>query len=144
MSMHMATFPSFLWLNMCELDSKEGWVLRNWCCWIVVLKKTLESPLDSKEIKPVHSKGTQTWTFVGGIDAEGEAPIWAPDAKNWVMEKDRNPGIVWGWEKKRVAKDEISVTSSVDMSLSKLREIVEGQGNLVCCCPWAPKESDTT
>jgi len=72
-----------------ELDYKEGWVLTNWCFWTVVLEKTPESPLDSKEIKSVHPKGNQSWIFIGRTDAEAEAPIfWPPDAKSWLTGKD--------------------------------------------------------
>ena len=76
---------------MWELYQKEGWALKNWCFWIVVLGKTLESPLDCKEIKPVHPKGSQSWILIGRTDAE--APIlWAPDAKNWLIRKDPDIG----------------------------------------------------
>jgi len=79
---------------MWELDHKEGWVPKNWCFWTVVLEKTLESPLDCKEIKPAHPKGNQSWIFIGRTDAEAEAPIlWPPDAKIWLIRKD------WCWEK---------------------------------------------
>ena len=86
---------SHVW--MWELDHKEGWVLKNWCFQIVVLKKTLESPLDCKEIKPVHPKGNQSWIFVGKTDAKAEAPIlWLPDAKSWLSGKDPDAGKDWG------------------------------------------------
>ena len=79
-------------VQMWELDHKEGWVPKNWCFWIVVLEMTLESPLDCKEIKPVNSKGNQSWIFIGRTDAEAEAPIlWPPDAKNWLTEEDEIP-----------------------------------------------------
>ena len=78
---------SHIW--MWELDYKESWVLKNWCFWTVVLEKTLESPLDCKEIQPVHPKGNQSWIFIGRTDAEAEALIlWPPDAKNWLIGKD--------------------------------------------------------
>ena len=74
---------------MWELDYKESWILKNWCFWIVVLEKTLESPLDCKEIQPVHPKENQLWIFIGRTDAEAEAPIlWPPDAKNWLIGND--------------------------------------------------------
>ena len=74
---------------MWELDHKESWVLKNWCFWTVVLEKTLESPLDYKEIKTVNPKGNQSWIFIGRTDAEAETPIiWPPDAKNWFIWKD--------------------------------------------------------
>ena len=93
-------FPgSHVW--MWELDSKESWALKDWCFWSVVLEKTLESPLDCKEIKPVHPKGNQFWIFIGRTDAEAEAPIlWPPDAKNWLVGKDPDPGKDWRREEK--------------------------------------------
>ena len=82
---------SHVW--MWELDYKESWALKNWCFWTVVLEKTLESPLDSKEIQPVHPKGNQLWIFIGRTDAEAETPIlWAPDAKNWLIGIDPDAG----------------------------------------------------
>ena len=82
---------SHVW--MWELDYKESWALRNWCFWTVVLEKTPESPLDCKEIKPVHPKGNQSWIFIGRTDAEAETPIlWPPDAKNWLIWKDPDAG----------------------------------------------------
>ena len=84
-------------VRMCELDHKEGWVLNNWCFQTVVLEKTLESPLDSKEIKPVNPKGNQPCIFIGRTDAESEAPIfWPPDGKSWLTEKDPDAGKDWG------------------------------------------------
>ena len=78
---------SHVW--MWELDYKESWVPKNWCFWTEVLEKTLESPLGSKEIQPVHPQGDQSWVFIGGTDVEGETPIlWPPDVKNWLIEKD--------------------------------------------------------
>ena len=86
---------------MCELDCEESWVLKNWCFWTVVLEKTLQSPLDYKEIQPVHSKGDQSWVFIGRIDAKAEAPIlWPPDAKSWLIGKDSDAGRDWGQEEK--------------------------------------------
>ena len=85
---------------MWELDYKESWELKNWCFWTVVLEKTLENPLDSKEIKPVHPKGDQSWIFIGRTDAEAEALIlWPPDAKNWLTGKDPDAGKDWRQEK---------------------------------------------
>ena len=86
---------SHVW--MWELDYKESWVQKNWCFWTVVLEKTLESPLDCKEIKPVHPKGNESWTFIGRTDAEGEAPIlWLPGANNWLIWKDVMLGKIEG------------------------------------------------
>ena len=81
---------------MWELDHKESWALKNWCFWTVVLGKTLESPLDCKEIKPVNLKGNQSWIFVGRTDAEAEAILlWPPDVKNWFLRKDPDAGKNW-------------------------------------------------
>ena len=84
-----------------ELDHKESWVLKNWCFWTVVLEKTLESPLDCKEIQPVHPKGDQSWVFTGRSDVEAETPIlWPPDGNNWLIWKDPDAGKDWRWEEK--------------------------------------------
>ena len=89
---------------MWELDHKEGWLLKNWCFWAVVLEKTLESPLDCKEIKPVNPKGNQPRIFIGRTDAEAEAPIlWPPDAKSWLIRKD--PGKDWRQEEKGTTEE---------------------------------------
>ena len=94
---------------MWELDYKESWVPKNWCFWTVVLEKTLESPLDSKEIQPVHSKGDQPWVFIGGTDVEAETPIlWAPDAKSWLIGKDPDAVRDWGQEEKGATEDEMA------------------------------------
>ena len=95
---------SHVW--MWELDHKEGWVLKNWCCWTVVLEKTLESPLDCKEIQPVHSKGSQSWIFIGRTDAQDET-LWPSDAKNWLIWKDPDAGKDWRWEEKGTTEDEM-------------------------------------
>ena len=92
---------------MWELDHKEGWVLKNWCFEIVVLEKTLETSLDSKEIKPVIPKGNQPWILIGGTDAEAEAPIlWPPDVKKWLTGKDPDARKDWRWEEKGATEDE--------------------------------------
>ena len=97
---------SHIW--MWELDYKKSWVPKNWCFWTVVLEKTLESPLDCKEIQPVHPKGNRSWIFIGGTDAEVEAPIlWPPDAKNWLIWKDPDAGKDWEWEEKGMTEDEM-------------------------------------
>ena len=100
-------FPcSHVW--MWELDSKESWVPKNCCFWTMVLEKTLESPLDCKEIQPVHPKGNQSWIFIGRIDAETETPIlWPPDAKSWLISKDPDAGKDWGQEEKGTTEDEM-------------------------------------
>ena len=86
---------------MWVLDHKESWALKNWCFWTVVLEKTLESPMDCKEIQPVHPKGNQCWIFIGRTDAEAEAPIlWPPDGKNWLIWK-----ILWCWERLKAGEE---------------------------------------
>ena len=94
-------------VRMWELDHKEGWVLKNWCFWIVLLEKILERHLDCKEIQPVHPRGNQPWVFTGRTDAEAEAPIlWPPDAKSWLIGKDPDDGK--DWRQKGVAEDEMA------------------------------------
>ena len=91
-----------------ELTHKEGWVLKNWCFWTVVLENSLESTLERKELKPVNSKGDQSWIFIGRTDAEAEAPVlWPPDAKNWLIGKDPDAGKDWRQEEKGVTEDEM-------------------------------------
>ena len=93
---------------MGELDYKKSWMPKNGCFWTVVLEKTLESPLDCKEIQPVQAKENQSWIFIGRADVEAETPIlWPPDAKNWLIEKDPDPGKDWRWEEKGVTEDEM-------------------------------------
>ena len=95
-------------VQMWELDYKESWVLKNRCFWIVMLEKTLEDPLDSKEIQQVHPKRNQSWIFIGRTDAEAEAPIlWPPDVKSWLIWKDPDAGKDWGWEEKGMTEDEM-------------------------------------
>ena len=97
---------SHVW--MWELDQKEIWAPKNWCFWTMVLEKTLESPLDYKEIQPVHPKGNQSWVFIGRSDAEAEAPIlWPPDVKSWLIGKDPDAGKDWRREEKGTTQDEI-------------------------------------
>ena len=94
---------------MWELDCEESWAPKNWCFWTVVSEKTLESPLDCKEIQPVHSKGDQSWVFFGRTDAEAETPVlWPPHAKSWVIEKDSDPAREWGQEEKGMTEDEMA------------------------------------
>ena len=97
---------SHVW--MWELDYKEIWALKNWCFWTVVLEKTLESPLDCKEIQPVHPEGDQSWLFIGRTDIEAETPIfWQPDAKSWLIWKDPHAGKDWEQEEKGMIDDEM-------------------------------------
>ena len=109
------------------MDHMEGWTLKNSCFWGVVLEKTLESPLDSKKIKPINPKGNQFWIFIGRTDTEAETPkLWPPDSKNWLFGKDPDAGKDWRWEVKGKTEDEMvdGITDLMDMSLSKLRELV--------------------
>ena len=93
---------------MWELDYKEGWVLKNWCFWTVMLEKTLESSLDCKEIQPVHPKGNQSWIFTGRTDAKAEVPrLWPPDVKNWLIRKDPDAGKDWRQEERGMTEDEL-------------------------------------
>ena len=97
---------SHVW--MWELDYKESCALKNWCFWTLVLEKTLESPLDCKEIQPFHPKGDQSWVFIGRTDVEAEIPIlWPPGAKNWLIGKDPDAGKEWSREEKGTTEDEI-------------------------------------
>ena len=117
---------------MWELDCEEGWAPKIWCFWTVVLEKSLESPLDFKEIQPVHSKGDQSWVFIGRTDAEAEAPVlWPPHAKSWLIGKDSDAGRDWGQEEKGTTVvrwlDGImdGITDSMDLSLGELWKLVK-------------------
>ena len=93
---------------MSELDYKESWVPKNWCFPTVVLEKTLESPLDWKELQQVNPKGNQSWVFIGWTDAEAETLIlWTPDGKNWLIGKDPDAGKNWGQEEREMSEDEV-------------------------------------
>ena len=130
---------SHVW--MWELNNKEGWASKNWCIQIVVLEKTLESLLDSKEIKSVNSKGNQPWIFIGRTDAE--APIlWPPDVKNWLIWKDLNAGKDWRQEEKGTLEDEmVGWHHWLDgHEFEQAPGFGDGQGSLACYRPWDRKE----
>ena len=131
---------------MWELDYKESWALKNWCFLTVVLEKTLESLLDCKEIKTVNPKGNQPWIFIRRTDAEAEAPIlWPPDEKNWLIWKDPDAGKDWKQEEKGKTEDEmVGWHHQLDGHEFEYSPEVDGQGSLVCCCPWSHKQLDTT
>ena len=115
--------------------------------WTVVLEKTLESPLDCKEIQPVHSKGDQSWVFIGRTDANAETPIfWLPDEKSWLICKDPDAGKDWGQEEKGTTEDEmIGWHHRLNgHEFEWTPRVGDGQGGLVCCSPWGRKELDTT
>ena len=124
---------------MWELVCKEGWTLKNWCFQIVVLEKTLENPLDCKEIKPVNPKWNQSWIFIGRTDAEAEAPIlWPPDVKSQLIRKDPDAGKDWRQEKKGVTDDKV-VGWHYWLNGHEFEQAPgdgEGQGSLACCSPW--------
>ena len=131
---------------MWKLDHKEGWALKNWRLWTVVLEKILESLLESKEIKPVNPKGNQPWIFIGRTDAEAKSPIlWPPDAKNWLIGNDPDAGEDWGQEKGKTENEMIGWHHQLNgYEFEKILRDSEGQGSLVYCSPWDPTESDTT
>ena len=128
---------------MWELDYKESWALRNWCFWTVVLEKTLESPFDCKEIKPVNCKGNQSWIFIGRTDAESPI-LWPPDVKNQLIGKDPDAGKDWRWEEKGTPEDEMVGWHHRLDEFEQALGVGDGQGSLACCSPWGCKESDTT
>ena len=132
---------------MWELDYKESWALKNWCFWTVVLEKTLESPLDCKEIQPVHSKGNQPWVFIGRNDAKAETPVLCPPhAKSWLIGKDSDAGRDWGKEEKGTMEDEMAGWHHLldGHEFEWTLGVGDGQGGLACCNSWGRKESDTT
>ena len=132
---------------MWELDCEESWVPKNWCFWTVVLEKTLESPLNCKEINPVHPEGDLSWMFIGRTEAKAETPIlWPLHVKSWLIGKDPDAGRDWGQEEKAAKEDEMvwwhhrlnghefEWTLGVD----------DGQRGLACCDSWGHKESHMT
>ena len=132
---------------MWELGCEESWALKNWCFWTVVLEKTPESPLDCKEIQPVHSKGNQSWVFFGRTDAEVETPIlWPSHVKSWLIGKDPDAGRDWGQKEKGTTEDKMAEWHHwLDGHESGWTPGVgDGQGGLACCDSWGHKESDAT
>ena len=133
----------FMW----GLDYKESWVSKNWCFWTVVLEKTLENPLVSKEIQPVHPEGNQSWIVIRRTDVETETLIlWPPDVKNWLIGKDPDAGKDWRQEKKRMTKHEmVGWHQGLDEhQCEQAPGVGDGQGGLACCNSWGHKESDTS
>ena len=131
---------------MWELDHKEGWAPKNWCFWTVVLQKTLQSPLDCKEIQPVNPKGYQPWIFIGRTDVEAEAPILQPpDGKSQLIRKDPDAGKDWSQEEKGITEDEMAGWHH-QLNGHEFEQALgdgEGQGSLACCSRWGRKESDS-
>ena len=125
---------------------KESWVLKNLWFWTVVLGKTLESPLDCKELKPVNPKGKQSWIFIGRTNAEAEAPIlWPPVGKNWLIRQYPEAGKDWRQEKRTTENKMIGWHHQLDKhEFEQAPGADEGQRRLACCSPWGYKESDTT
>ena len=127
--------------------SESIWATKNLCVWTVVLEKTLESPLDCKEIQPVHPKGNQSWIFIGRTDAEAETRILRPpDVKNWLTGKDSDAGKDWRQEEKGTTEDEMVGWHHrlEGHDFEQAPGVDDGQGSLACCSPWGCKESDTT
>ena len=130
-----------------ELNYKESWAPKYWWFWTVVLDKTLESPLDCKEIQLVHPKGNQSWIFIGRTDAEAETPIlWPPDAKKWLIGKEPNAGKDWRWEEKGTTEDEMVGWHHRlnGLGFGWTLGVGDGQGGLECCFTWCHKGSYTT
>ena len=136
---------SHVW--MWELNYKESWAPKNWCFWTVVLEKTLASPLDHKEIQPVHPKGDQSRVFIGRTDAKADTPVlWPSVEKHWLIWKDPDAGKDWRQEDKGTTEDEIAGWYHWlnGQEFEKILGVGDGQGDLACCSPWGHKESGTT
>ena len=125
---------------------KELWVLKNWCFWTVVLEKTLESPLDYKEIQSVHPKGNQSWIFIGRTDVEAETPIlWLPYAKSRLIGKDPDAGKDWRQKKGTTEDEMVGWHHQLDRhEFEQASGAGDGQGSLECCSSWGLKDSDVT
>jgi len=132
---------------MWELDYKESWVQKNRCFWTVVLEKTLESPLDCKEIQPIHPKRDESWVFIGRTDVEAETPVlWPPEAKSWLIWKVPDAGKDWGQEEKGTTEDEMIGWHHWHNGheFGWTVGVGDGQGGLACCSSWGCKELDMT
>jgi len=132
---------------MWELDCEESWVPKNWCFWTVVLEKTLQSPLDCKEIQPVHPKGDQSWVFIERTDAESETPIlWPPHEKYWLISKDSDAGRDWGQEEKGTTEDQMAGWHyRLDAhEFEWTPGVGDGRGGLACCDSSGCKELEMT
>ena len=131
---------------MWQVDCEESWAPKNWCFWTVELK-TLVSPLDYKEIQPVHSEGDQPWDFFGRTDAKAETPIlWPAYVKSWLIGKDPDAGRDWGQEEKGTTEGERAGWHHRlnGYEFGWTPGVGDGQGGLVCCNSWGRKESDMT
>ena len=132
---------------MWELEYKDSWAPNNWCFWNMVLEKTLESPLDCKEIQPVHPKGNEFWILIGRTDVEAETAIlWPLDGKNWLTWKDPDAGKDGRREEKGTTEDEMVAWHHWlnGLEFEYTLGVGDGQGGLACWSPWGCKESDTT
>ena len=130
----MVFSSSHVW--MWELECKESWASKNWCFCTVVLEKTLESPLDCKEIQPVHPKGDQSWVFIRSTDVEAGTPIlWPPEVKSWLIWKDPDAGKDWSWEEEGMTEDEmVGWHHQLDShGFGWTPRVGDGQGGLACC-----------
>ena len=130
---------------MWEVDHKGRWAPKNWCFQTLVLEKTLEGPLDCKEIKPVNPKGDHPWIFIGRTDAEAQL-LWPPDVKSWLIRKDSDAGKDWRQERKVTTEDEmVEWHHRLDgHEFEQAPGVGDGQGSLACCSPWGRKESQMT
>ena len=134
-------------VQMWQLNNKKGWAPKNWCFWTVNVGEIPESPLDSKEIKPVSPKGNQPWIFTGRTDAEVEAPILGPpDSKSWLIRKDPDAGKDWRQEEKGTTEGEMVGWHHWlnGHEFEQALGVGDGQGSLACCSPWGCKKLDTT
>ena len=140
----MVFFSSHVW--MWELDHKESRTLKSWCFWTVVLENILKSPLDCKEIQPIHPKGSRSWILIGGTDVEAEAPIhWPPDMKNWLIGKDPDAGKDWRQEKRMTEDETVGWHHWLNgYEFEQAPGVGDGQGSLACYSPWSCKELDMT